>query len=140
MSCSRNAARLSSMNRVVLDASAILAVIGGDPGAEKLTPDLLARAVGSAVNLSEVQAKLVSRGWPFEQAWEDATSPVRQVLAFDEAQARVAGDLATQTRHLGLSLGDHACLALGIALKVPVYTAEKAWKKLNVGITVHVIR
>jgi PIN domain nuclease of toxin-antitoxin system len=37
-------------------------------------------------------------------------------------------------------LGDHACLALGIALKVPVYTAEKAWKKLNVGITVHVIR
>jgi ribonuclease VapC len=128
------------MNRVVLDASAILAVIGGDPGAEKLTPDLLARAVGSAVNLSEVQAKLVSRGWPFEQAWEDATSPVRQVLAFDEAQARVAGDLATQTRYLGLSLGDHACLALGIALKVPVYTAEKAWKKLNVGITVHVIR
>jgi PIN domain nuclease of toxin-antitoxin system len=128
------------MNRVVLDASAILAVIGGDPGAEKLTPDLLARAVGSAVNLSEVQAKLVSRGWPFEQAWEDATSPVRQVLAFDEAQARVAGDLATQTRHLGLSLGDRACLALGIALKVPVYTAEKAWKKLNVGLTVHVIR
>ena len=128
------------MNRVVLDASAILAVIGGDPGAEKLTPDLLARAVGSAVNLSEVQAKLVSRGWPFEQACEDATSPVRQVLAFDEAQARVAGDLATQTRYLGLSLGDRACLALGIALKVPVYTAEKAWKKLNVGITVHVIR
>jgi len=128
------------MNRVVLDASAILAVIGGEPGAEKLTPDLLARAVGSAVNLSEVQAKLVSRGWPFEQAWEDATSPVRQVLAFDEAQARVAGDLATQTRYLGLSLGDRACLALGIALKVPVYTAEKAWKKLNVGITVHVIR
>src|SRR5580704_7088947 len=105
MSCSRNAARLSSMNRVVLDASAILAVIGGEPGAEKLTPDLLARAVGSAVNLSEVQAKLVSRGWSSEQA-----------------------------------LGDRACLALGIALKVPVYTAEKAWKKLNVGLTVHVIR
>jgi PIN domain nuclease of toxin-antitoxin system len=61
-------------------------------------------------------------------------------VAFDEAQARVAGDLATQTRHLGLSLGDRACLALGIALKVPVYTAEKAWKKLNVGLTVHVIR
>jgi PIN domain nuclease of toxin-antitoxin system len=128
------------MNRVVLDASAILAVIGGEPGAEKLTPDLLARAVGSAVNLSEVQAKLVSRGWSSEQAWEDATSPVREVVAFDEAQARVAGDLATQTRHLGLSLGDRACLALGIALKVPVYTAEKAWKKLNVGLTVHVIR
>jgi PIN domain nuclease of toxin-antitoxin system len=124
----------------VLDASAILAVIGGEPGAEKLTPDLLARAVGSAVNLSEVQAKLVSRGWSSEQAWEDATSPVREVLAFDEAQARVAGDLVTQTRHLGLSLGDRACLALGMALRVPVYTAENAWKTLKVGVRVHVIR
>ncbi|MFZ1165984.1 MAG: type II toxin-antitoxin system VapC family toxin [Candidatus Sulfotelmatobacter sp.] len=124
----------------MLDASAILAVIGGEPGAEKLTPDLLARAVGSAVNLSEVQAKLVSRGWPSGQAWEDATSPLREVLAFDEAQARVAGDLVTQTRHLRLSLGDRACLALGIVLKVPVYTAEKAWKKLKVGVRVHVIR
>jgi PIN domain nuclease of toxin-antitoxin system len=128
------------VNRVVLDASAILAVIGGEPGAEKLTPDLLARAVGSAVNLSEVQAKLVSRGWSSEQAWEDATSPVREVLAFDEAQARVAGDLVTQTRHLGLSLGDRACLALGMALRVPVYTAENAWKTLKVGVRVHVIR
>jgi PIN domain nuclease of toxin-antitoxin system len=124
----------------VLDASAILAVIGGEPGAEKLTSDLLARAVGSAVNLSEVQAKLVSRGWPSEQAWEDATSPVREVLAFDEAQARVAGDLVTQTRHLGLSFGDRACLALGIALGLPVYTAEKAWKTLKVGVRIHVIR
>lgn len=140
MSCSRNAGRLPSVNRVVLDASAILAVIGGEPGAEKLTPDLLVRAVGSAVNLAEVQAKLVSRGWSSQQAWEDATSPVREVLAFDEAQARVAGDLVTQTRHLGLSLGDRACLALGIALRVPVYTAEKAWKKLKVDVRVHVIR
>jgi ribonuclease VapC len=129
------------MNSVVLDASAILAVINSEPGAEKLAPDLLARAVGGAVNLAEVQTKLVSRGWTSEEAWEDATSPVREVLAFDEEQARIAGDLVTQTRHLGLSLGDRACIALGIALKIPVYTAEKAWKKLKVsGVRVHVIR
>jgi len=128
------------VNRVVLDASAILAVINSEPGVEKLTTDLLARAVGSAVNLAEVQTKLVSRGWSFEQAWEDGTSPVREVLPFDEEQAKVAGDLVTQTRHLGLSLGDRACLALGIALDVPVYTAEKAWKKLKVGAKIHVIR
>jgi ribonuclease VapC len=128
------------MNRIVLDASAILAVINGEPGAEKLTPDLLARAVGSTVNLAEVQTKLLSRGWTSEQAWEDATSPVREVLPFDEEHARIAGDLATQTRHLGLSLGDRACLALGIALHVPVYTAEKAWKKVRVGVRIQVIR
>ena len=124
----------------MLDASAILAVVGGESGAEKLTPDLLARAVGSTVNLAEVQTKLVSRGWTSEQAWEDATSPVREVVSFDEEQARIAGDLVIQTRHLGLSFGDRACLTLGIALKLPVYTAEKAWKKLKVGVRIHVIR
>jgi ribonuclease VapC len=128
------------MNRIVLDASAILAVINSEPGGQELTPELLARAVSSAVNLAEVQTKLVSRGWTPAQAWEDATSPVREVLAFDEQQARIAGDLVTQTRHLGLSLGDRACLALGIALKLPVYTAEKLWKKAGVGVRVHVIR
>ena len=128
------------MNKVVLDASAIIAVINGESGTEKLTAHLLARAVGSAVNLAEVQTKLLSRGWTSEQAWEDATSPVRDVLPFDEEQARIAGDLSTQTRPLGLSLGDRACLALGISLKAPVYTAEKAWKKLKLGVKVHVIR
>jgi ribonuclease VapC len=128
------------MYRILLDASTILAVIGGEPGADKLAPDLLARAVGSTVNLAEVQTKLVSRGWTSEQAWEDATSPVREVVSFDEEQARIAGDLVTQTGHLGLSLGDRACLALGITLKLPVYTAEKAWKKLKVGVRIHVIR
>jgi ribonuclease VapC len=128
------------MNRIVLDASAILAVINCEPGAEKLTPELLAAAVGSAVNLAEVQTKLVSRGWTSDQAWEDATSPVREVLEFDGKQARIAGDLVTETRHLGLSLGDRACLALGIALKLPVYTAEKGWRKLQVGVRIHAIR
>ena len=128
------------MNRVVLDASALLAVINSEPGAEKLSPHLLADALASAVNLAEVQAKLVTRGWTSEQAWEDATSPLRTVVPFDEEQARVAGDLVIQTRHLGLSLGDRACLALGIALKLPVYTAERAWSKLKVSLRIHIIR
>jgi len=128
------------MSRVVLDASAVLALLNNEPGSDKLTPELLSNATCSTVNLAEVQTKLVSRGWTSDQAWEDATSPLREVLPFDEEQARMAGDLLIQTRHLGLSLGDRACLALGIALKVPVYTAEKAWKKVKVGVRIHVIR
>jgi ribonuclease VapC len=128
------------MNRIVLDASAILAVIIGEPGAEKLTPALLAGAVASTVNLAEVHTKLVSRGWPPAQAWEDATSPVREQLPFDEDQARSVGDLVAHTRHLGLSLGDRACFALAMALKLPVYTAEKAWKKLRISVPIHIIR
>jgi len=125
---------------VVLDASAILAVISGEPGSEKLTPDLLARAVSSTVNLAEVQGKLVSRGWASEQAWEDATSPVREIMSFDEEHARIAGDLVIQTQHLGLSLADRACLALGLSLRAPVYTADKPWKKLKVSVKIHAIR
>jgi ribonuclease VapC len=128
------------MNRIVLDASVILAIVNREPGQEKLSPELLANAVGSTVNLAEVQAKLVSRGWSSDEAWEDATSPIREALAFSEDHAKIAGNLVGNTRQLGLSLGDRACLAVGIALKVPVYTAEKTWKKLKLSIPIHVIR
>ena len=128
------------MSRIVLDASAILAVVHQEAGYEKLTPDLLARAVASTVNVAEVQGKLVSRGWMSDEAWEDATSPIQEVVPFDQQHARIAGDLIAQTRQLGLSLGDRACLALGIALKGPVYTSEKAWKSLRLSVPIHVIR
>jgi PIN domain nuclease of toxin-antitoxin system len=124
----------------VLDASAVMAVIQGEPGHERLTPELLSDAVCSAVNLAEVHAKLVSRGLSSQEAWQDATSPIAEILPFDGDQARISGDLVTQTKPLGLSLGDRACLALGIALQAPVYTAEKAWKKLKLGIPIHLIR
>ena len=128
------------MNRIVLDASAILAVIHGEAGQEKLTPELLASAVSSTVSLAEVQAKLVSRGWPSDEAWEDTTSPIREVVPFNEEHAKIAGSLVALTRDLGLSLGDCACLALGIALKAPVYTADKTWKGLKLNVRIHVIR
>ena len=128
------------MNRIVLDASAILAVILPEPGHEKLTGELLSKAVCSTVNLAEVQAKLVSRGWPSDDAWHDAASPVRELVPFDAEQAKTSGDLITVTRSLGLSLGDRACLALAIVLDAPVYTTDKNWNKLRVGIPVHVLR
>ena len=128
------------MNSLVLDASAILAIINQEAGAEQLTPELLANAICSMVNLAEVQAKLVSRGWSPDVAWEDATSPIREAVPFLEEHAQIAGSLVALTRQLGLSLGDRACLALGIALKAPVFTAEKTWSKLKLGVRVHVIR
>jgi ribonuclease VapC len=128
------------MSRIILDASAILAVIHQESGYAKLTPELLARAVASAVNLAEVQSKLVGHGWMSDEAWEDATSPIQEVLPFNEEHARIAGDLIAQTRRLGLSLEDRACLALATALKAPVYTAEKTWKSLGLGVPIHVIR
>lgn len=128
------------MSRVVLDASAILAIIKGERGMEKLTPRLLSDACAGAVNLSEVQTKLIQAGWNPAQAWEDATSPIREVVSFDSKQSRIAGDLAAETKRLGLSLGDRACLALGLTLRAPVYTTEQIWKQVRLDISIHVIR
>jgi PIN domain nuclease of toxin-antitoxin system len=94
----------------------------------------------SAVNIAEVYGKLVERGIDSEDAWEAATAAVPEIVDFDKEQAKIAGGLLPQVRRLGLSLGDRACLALGIALKAPVYTADRAWKNVSVGIAVHVIR
>ena len=128
------------MSRVVLDASALLAILNQEAGAERLTPDLLSAAAISTVNMAEVQGKLVRRGLRPDEAWEAALSPIREVVPFISEHARLAGDLVAQTSPVGLSLGDRACLALGLALKAPVYTADKSWKKVKVGARIHVIR
>ena len=127
------------MSRIVLDASALLAVLNREPGADKLTPQLLSTASSSTVNLAEVHSKLVSRGLNPDEAWEATLSPIREAVAFTAEHARNAGNLVVQTRALGLSLGDRACLALGLALKAPVYTADKSWKSLKLGVRIHVI-
>ena len=128
------------MSKAVLDASAILAILNQEPGSEKLTLDILSDALSSTVNLAEVQARLVNCGGTPEEAWEDALSVVRETVPFTEEQARIAGGLVVQTRALGLSLGDRACLALGMVLNAPVYTTDRAWKKLKVGIPIHLLR
>lgn len=128
------------MNRIVLDSSVLLALLNREPGADKLTPELLSNATSSTVNLAEVQTKLVSEGVSPDEAWENTLSPIREAMPFTTEQAEIAGSLVAQTRPLGLSLGDRACLALGISLQAPIYTADKAWKGLKVGVRIHVVR
>ena len=128
------------MSSVVLDASALLAVLNQEAGAEMLTPEILSDSAISTVNLAEVHSKLVARGLSPDVAWEAALGPIREAVPFTAEHARLVGDLVAQTRSLGLSLGDRACLALGVALKVPIYTADKSWKALKVGGRIHVIR
>ena len=128
------------MSDLVLDSSAIMATLDREPGAERLTAKTLRQAVASAVNLAEVQTILVNRGMTADEAWQDALSPIREVVAFNDEQAKIAGSLVKQTKSLGLSLGDRACLALGVLLGVPVYTADRIWKKLDVGVEVRLLR
>jgi PIN domain nuclease of toxin-antitoxin system len=124
----------------VLDASAVLALLFDEPGAEILTAELLDDAVIGTVNLAEVQARLVRAGDDPEEAWADARGYVSEVHPFTAEQARVAGSLISTTRSSGLSLGDRACLALALDIGAAVYTADQVWGKLDVGLDVHVIR
>jgi ribonuclease VapC len=127
------------MNKVVLDSSAVLALLGREPGAD-VVEELLGRIVICAVNLAEIQGKLVGRGIEKTAASLAIVGVVSDVVDFDHERALLTGSLMAETRVLGLSLGDRACLALGIALKVPVYTADRAWTGLQLGVEVRAIR
>jgi PIN domain nuclease of toxin-antitoxin system len=128
------------MSKVVLDASALLALLNQEAGAQLLTPELLSDAAMSTVNLAEVQTKLVRDGFGPDEAWELAQAPISGAEPFTAEQAKIAGTLVRQTRTLGLSLGDRACLALAILLRAPVYTADKDWKTLKLGLPIHILR
>jgi ribonuclease VapC len=125
--------------RVVLDASAILALLNSEPGS-RVVEESLSEAAVSAVNLSEVISKLSERGMP-EAAIRVALEGLGlEVDPFDSPAAYAAGRLRPATRGLGLSIGDRASLALGISLSAPVLTADGSWKKLKVGAKVRLIR
>jgi len=126
-------------NEVVLDASAVLALLKREPGAERVRA-VLDRAILGAVNVAEVQSKLVDLGLNRDAAEARIRFLGLIIVAFSEKQAIEAGSLIAETRSLGLSLGDRACLALAIERKAIVYTTDRVWKNLNLGIEIEVIR
>ncbi len=128
------------MSRAVLDASALIALILREPGSDTLSPRLMSTAMTSAVNLAEVHGKLVRSGFSSDDAWTAANEPVHEVVPFTAEHAKTVGDLALPTRAFGLSLGDRACLALALSMQAPVYTTDRSWSKLDLGIRIHVIR
>lgn len=128
------------MNDVILDASVLLAVLNHEPGSEKITPELLSRAVCSTVNVAEAQSKLVKSGVPADEAWRATMGLVHHAVSFSADQAKLAGSLISKTGSLGLSLADRCCLALAILSDRPVYTTDRSWKSLKIGAKIQVIR
>ena len=129
------------MPRVVLDASAILAVLFREPGAE-LVERFYLHAIVSSVNLSEVAAKLCDRGMAAGDVAGFLSGLDLDVRGFDETQALLAGSLREATRSQGLSIGDRACLALGITEGVAVVTTDRIWSVIShrIGVRVIVVR
>lgn len=127
------------LDSAVVDSSAVLALLQNEAGSATVS-QLIDGALLSTVNLTEVHSKLIQKGFPASLSWKGIVSLQCDVCFFTDEQARIAAELIQATKPLGLSLGDRACLALAIERKATVYTTDAAWKKLNLGVEVEVIR
>ncbi len=123
----------------VLDASAVLALLNDETGAEQVA-DWLGDALISSVNWSEVAERSLSIGLGVGGLRDEMEALGLRVAGFDAVHAELAAVLREPTREAGLSLADRACLALAGDLDIPVLTADRAWAGLDVGIEIEVIR
>lgn len=119
------------MTSVVLDASAVLALIRDEPGGDKVAP-YVGRAAISAVNLQEVIKELLVSGLPEPVIGELLGELRLEVRAHDANAAYAAAALHEQTKAYGRGLGDRSCMALAISLGVPALTADREWRKVKV--------
>ncbi|MBT9097911.1 type II toxin-antitoxin system VapC family toxin [Methylovulum psychrotolerans] len=124
----------------ILDASALLAWLQEEPGADITQSAILNKAAISTVNWAEVIEKAIAHGINIDNLDDELAELGLSFIDFDRRQAYIAGDLRQKTKTQGLSLGDRACLALAIHLNLPVLTADKIWQQLNIGVSVQLIR
>jgi ribonuclease VapC len=124
---------------IVLDASALIALIYQENGGD-LVEKYLPNAEISTVNLAEVATYMIKQGLDLKEAvslLKDLSIPA---IDFDEEQAFIAAQLLEKTNSKGLSLGDRACLALGMRLNQMVLTADKIWQELDLAVKIKLIR
>jgi len=128
------------MTKMILDSSALIASIDEEKGKE-VVDRYLPYAVMSTVNITEVATYMMRRDrMDLRKVRTIVDNLLLEIVPYDEEQAFLAAELCAKTKHKGLSLGDRACLALAITRDLPVLTADKAWKELQVGAKIQVIR
>jgi PIN domain nuclease of toxin-antitoxin system len=123
----------------VLDTSALLAVLQREPGAERVR-SVLRAAVISAVNFAEAASTIVLSGNSIGVAQSALSGYGVPVIDFTADHAIEAARLRPLTAKQGLSLGDRACLALASLQGLPVMTADRSWRTVDVGVQIEVIR
>ena len=125
--------------RVVLDASALIALLADEPGADEVS-GLVTSSLMSAVNLAEVLQWGIRRGEPIDTLPSSLNGAGLQFLDFDPERAAQAANLRFTGRSVGLSHGDRACLGLARILGLPAITAERAWSRVDLGVHIRLIR
>jgi len=129
----------SSVPDAVLDASALIALLWDEPGAQAVER-LLGRAVVSAVNWAEVLQRYRAHGIDTTDKRESVEGIGVGIVGFTPDDAELAAELWGPTRPAGLSLADRACLALARRLDLPAHTADRDWRQVDVGVEVVLIR
>ena len=125
--------------KFVLDASALLALLNAEPGAE-FVAERLDQSEVSVVNLTEIGTRLIDAGATLAD-YRRAISLLDLVeVPFDRELADLAAEIRGSTRAAGLSLGDRACLALAIRSGATALTADRAWLSIKAGCVVEMIR
>lgn len=119
------------MSDVVLDASAVLAMLREEPGGDAVAAHV-GRAAISAVNLQEVAKELLREGASLEAARAALDELGLDVHPHDREAAYAAAALYEQTKQYGRGLGDRSCMALGLQLGVPVLTTDREWRNVVV--------
>ena len=124
---------------VVLDASAVLARLYGEPEAPRVAA-VLAEAALSTVNLAEVLGRFARAGVPVEEALDRLGVLLVDVVPFSPEHAAIAVRLLPLTRAAGLSLADRACLALALERQATALTTDAAWLRVPHGASVELLR
>lgn len=125
--------------QVVLDASALLAYLRAEPGSEAVD-GVLGSALITSVNWAEVLQKSLSAGVEVEGLRQELQALGLAVEPFSAGDADTAALLWPQTRNLGLSLADRACLSLGLRLNLPVLTCDRIWAELTLPLRIQLLR
>jgi len=127
------------VSSIVLDASAVLAVLFAEKGADAVIPRLPG-AFLSCVNLAEVTSRAIDCGKSLEDTIAEIARLPLRVVEYDAGQAHITASLRAATKPFGLSLGDRACLALGLARQATVLTGDRDWRKLKIGVEITLFR
>jgi PIN domain nuclease of toxin-antitoxin system len=127
------------MPDVVVDASAIIAVIKGEAGAQRAAESAQGARM-SALNYCEIVGWLAERGSTAIDV-ESVIAPFNLTVEdFSRARALAAGLLTAKTKGRNISLADRACIALAVELGLPAMTGDRIWRDLGLDVDIELIR
>ena len=128
------------MARIVFDASAVIALLRDEAGADMIA-SYAGDALLSAVNLQEVIKALLMRGFSLEVARAMIDALHLEIRPHTSEDAYSAAGLYAATKAHGRGLGDRTCMALAISEGLPALTTDQDWAKISIpGLTVTLAR